>query len=168
MYIAWSLPPTTNVPISIPSEIILPVSLLIPHIHVETPIEPVGITSAGAMDVPKNIENVAWFAYGPVPGTKGSAVIAGHYGWKDEKASAFDDLHLLVVGDTIHVVDMSGATTTFAVREIKLYPFDADTAELFISTDGKSHLNLITCNGVWNTKLKTYSQRLVVFTDKVE
>lgn len=160
--------PTSDIIMNIPADIIPPTRLVIPRIKVEAAIEPVGVTSAGEMDVPKAIENVAWFANGTVPGLPGSAVVAGHYGWKNGKMSAFDDLHTLRAGDLLYVIDAQGATTTFAVREIKLYPFDANATEIFLSTDKKSHLNLVTCEGEWNAKLKTYSGRLVVFTDRVE
>jgi len=34
------------------------------------------------------------------------------------------------------------------------------------SSDAKAHLNLITCEGVWDKVSKSYSKRLVVFTDR--
>jgi hypothetical protein len=39
---------------------------------------------------------------------------------------------------------------------------------VFASNDGGAHLNLITCAGEWNKGKKSYSERLVVFADKVE
>ncbi|PIZ82226.1 MAG: class F sortase, partial [Parcubacteria group bacterium CG_4_10_14_0_2_um_filter_41_6] len=41
-----------------------------------------------------------------------------------------------------------------------------DVPEVFNSSDGKAHLNLITCTGVWNKEDNAFSERLVVFTDK--
>jgi hypothetical protein len=38
--------------------------------------------------------------------------------------------------------------------------------EIFTSKDGKSHLNIITCDWAWNKNTKHYPNRLVVFTDK--
>ena len=49
-------------------------------------VEDVGLTPGGAMDVPKGPSDVAWFDLGPRPGEVGSAVIAGHEGWKDNIA----------------------------------------------------------------------------------
>jgi LPXTG-site transpeptidase (sortase) family protein len=145
-----------------------PVRLKIPILRINAPIESVGVTALGAMDVPVSIENVAWFSLGTVPGEIGSAVIGGHYGWKDEKASAFDDLHQIQVGNLIHVISAAGNVATFEVREIKIYAWDSNANEIFTSTDGKSHLNLITCAGTWDAKNHTYLKRLVVFADKVE
>jgi hypothetical protein len=43
----------------------------------------------------------------------------------------------------------------------------ADATAVFISNDGSSHLNLITCDGVWDKQAKQYSKRLVVFADRI-
>lgn len=144
----------------------LPVRFKIPVIHVDSTIIPVGITSDGAMDVPKGPAEVAWLNLGPRPGENGSAVIAGHYGWKNNMPAVFDNLHKLGIGDKIFIKDDKEVTTIFVVREIRIYGKDEAAAEVFSSSGEKSHLNLITCAGIWNNAEKTRSERLVVFTDK--
>ncbi|MDO8524443.1 MAG: class F sortase [bacterium] len=144
-----------------------PTRLKIPKINVDAFIEYVGVTSAGAMDISENQDSVAWFKLGPRPGEKGSAVIAGHYGIKNKKGSVFDGLYKLRKGDKIYIKDDKGATISFVVRKSQRYDPNADASDVFISNDGKAHLNLITCEGVWNALFKTYSKRLVVFTDKI-
>jgi len=64
------------------------------------------------------------------------------------------------------VQDNKGKTITFVVREIKIFDSSEDTSGIFSLDDGKAHLNLITCEGTWNNIQKTYSNRLVVFTDR--
>jgi LPXTG-site transpeptidase (sortase) family protein len=78
----------------------------------------------------------------------------------------FNNLSRLQQGDKIYFVDEKGATVTFVVREIRTYDPAADASGVFGSNDGKAHLNLITCDGVWNDSSKQYSKRLVVFADK--
>lgn len=145
-----------------------PISLKIPKIGVDAAVEYVGIAKNGAIGVPQGPVNVAWFNQSAIPGTTGVAMIDGHFGWKDGIPAVFDDLHKLKVGDKVFVTDKSGLTTTFVVREIKKYKTKADASSLLKSTDGASHLNLVTCAGIWNPQAKTHSERLVVFTDKVE
>jgi len=157
---------TQNVIFSEQKEFGLPIHLTIPKIKVDTVFEHVGLTSDGAMDVPKKQENVAWFNLWPIPGEIGNAVIAGHYGWKGGKPSAFDNLYKLRIGDKIYIKDDKGQTITFVVRELRRYDENAEATDVFYSDDGKAHLNLITCEGVWNKDTKSYSKRLVVFTDK--
>ncbi|MCR4275873.1 MAG: class F sortase [Candidatus Parcubacteria bacterium] len=144
----------------------LPVRLKIPAIQVDAAVLPIGLDSGGAMDVPKGPVDVAWFDKGPRPGENGSAVIAGHFGWKENIPAVFDDLSSLRKGDKIYVENDTGEITTFVVRESRLFGEQGNAAEVFSSSDGKAHLNLITCEGVWNKETKSYSERLVVFADK--
>ncbi len=144
----------------------LPIYLKIPKINVDSAVENVGLAPDGAMDITKNIDNVSWFELGPRPGENGNAVIAGHYGRKNGKASVFDELYKLRKGDKIYIEDDKGVIITFVVRETRRYDPKANTSDIFGSNDGKAHLNLITCEGVWDKKSKQYSQRLVVFADK--
>jgi sortase (surface protein transpeptidase) len=124
------------------------------------------MTADGAMDIKKNPDDVAWYNLGARPGNIGSAVIAGHYGWENGKGSVFNELHTLQPGEEVSVTDERGGKVTFIVRESRRYDPDADASAVFLSNDGKSHLNIITCEGIWNAKQQTYSGRLVVFTDK--
>ena len=144
----------------------LPVRLKIPSINVDAPVEYVGLTPDGAMDVPKERAHVAWFNLGPRPGENGSAVIAGHYGWrKDKKGSVFDNLHTLRKGDTLYIEDDKGMVTSFVVRESRMYDPEADASDVFGSSDGRARLNLVTCEGVWDKVSQTYSKRRVVFAE---
>jgi len=118
------------------------------------------------MDVPKEQANVAWFELGPRPGDEGSAVIAGHYGSQSRRESVFDNLHKLHKGDKIYIEDDKGNIISFVVRESRRYNPGADASEVFNLNDGKSYLNLVTCEGVWDEVSQTYSKRLVVFTEK--
>ncbi len=146
----------------------IPINLKIPSINVDAAIEQVGTTPDGAMDVPKEPENVAWFNLGPRPRENGSSVIAGHSGYKDNKPAVFDSLYKLQQGDKIYIEDEFGATTIFVVRESRRYDPKADATSVFSSYDGLSHLNFITCTGAWNEKERTHSDRLVVFSDKID
>ena len=144
----------------------LPIRLRIPIIKIDAVINYVGLTSDGTMDIAKDPDKVAWYEFGPRPGENGSAVIAGHYGWIGDKGSVFNDLHTLKKGDEVSVIDVKGNNIVFVVRESRKYDPNADATIVFKSNDGKAHLNLITCEGVWIESQKTYSDRLVVFTDK--
>ena len=145
----------------------LPVRLKIPKINVDASLDYVGLTPDGAVDVPRGATTAAWFDLGPRPGNNGDAVITGHYGpWKNGQGSVFDDLDKLKKGDSLSIEDEKGKIAIFVVRESKKYNPKDDAPEVFGSNDGKAHLNLITCQGEWNSNSLTYSQRLVVFTDK--
>jgi len=145
----------------------LPVRLIIPIINVDSAIEDAFITPDGRMDVPSGSKNVAWFALGPRPGNTGSSVIGGHFGIRDGTPFVFYDLNKLKIDDRIYIVDDEGVVRVFAVSLIKSFDRDADSTTVFTSHDGAAHLNLITCEGVWNKVDDTYPSRLVIFTDLV-
>ena len=143
----------------------LPVRLKIPVIGVDSAIEDALITKDGRMDVPADSVNVAWFSLGPHPGKEGSAVIGGHFGIKDGVPFVFYKLDELKVGDKVYIVNDENNTLTFVVKSISLFDRNADATNVFTSSDGLAHLNLITCEGVWNKVNNNYPERRVVFTD---
>jgi len=151
-----------------PKEIVtfgIPVKLKIPIIKIDSKVESLGLTKDGAVDSPAGPSSTGWYNLGPRPGEVGSAVIDGHSGWSKGKA-VFDDLYKLKIGDKIYVEDDKGVTLTFSISKIMEYDPDVHAKEVFFSTDGKSHLNLITCAGVWDNLSKSHSSRLVIFTNK--
>lgn len=145
----------------------LPIKIQIPSIKVNTVIRYVGLAKDGSMGVPSNPSETAWYTLGPKPGETGSAVIAGHVNWWYGAKGVFEHLNDIKKGAKITVLDDKGKTTTFIVRSKHEYGQNEDASSVFISDDGTSHLNLVTCAGIWNKLTKSYSKRLVVFADKV-
>ncbi|MDP2641878.1 MAG: class F sortase [bacterium] len=142
----------------------LPARLKIPGLGIDVPVEHVGLTPEGTMGVPKGPTNVAWLNLGSRPGEVGSAVIAGHRGWKNNQEAVFDDLHKLRKGDDLYIETVAGRSIHFVVREIRVYDSDSYAPEVFSSSDG-AHLNLVTCTGIWDIFKKSSTERLVVFSD---
>lgn len=141
----------------------LPVRLKIPSINVDANIQQVGVSTDGEMEVPSNTVDVGWFKLGARPSEKGSAVISGHIDGENGIAGVFADLSKLKKNDLLYIEDDKGTLTAFVVRESRIYdPGYAD--EVFSRNDG-AHLNLITCEGLWDETKRSYSERLVVFTD---
>jgi LPXTG-site transpeptidase (sortase) family protein len=143
-----------------------PTRLQIPSIKVDASIERVGVNSKGEMDIPKLPGNTAWFDLGARPGQIGTAAIAGHLNWYNGATGVFANLNKLNIGDEILVQDDKGQDISFVVKKIRTYNPNEDASDVFISNDNKAHLNLITCDGVWDKRTKQYSKRLVVFAEK--
>lgn len=142
-----------------------PIHIKIPSIGVDATIEPVSVDADGFMDTPKLPSKAAWYEPGPRPGEAGNAVIAGHLDWYGGAKAIFVNLHKLKVGDSIIVRDELGAEHSFIIRGKRNYDAAADATDIFISSDGKARLNLITCSGSWNKKARQYSKRLVIFAE---
>lgn len=139
----------------------LPKRVRIPSIGVEAGFEYVGRTADGAMDIPKNPNDVAWYSLGPRPGEPGNAVIAGHVDWGG-KTAVFWKLDDLKAGDVVQVVAVDGRVYEFVVQWQRLY--DAETApvsEVFAQSDA-TEITLITCGGVFDRQTRQYLSRLVV------
>jgi len=162
--VAQAQAPQGKAPVPIGS----PIRIKIPSIRVNALVRKVGLTASGSMGVPKLPRDAAWYMLGPKPGEQGSAVISGHVNWLYGATGVFERLKALQPGDRITVQDDKGRSTSFIVREKREYGLKDDTTDVFRSYDGKSHLNLVTCSGVWDKAAKVYSKRLVVFADKVE
>lgn len=156
-------PPLTEVPIV---EKPIPTELSIESVGIKAPIELVGVVN-GAMGVPTLAENVGWYDLGAHPGDIGSAVFAGHVNWRDSPTAVFMNLKKVKIGDIVTVTNSDGSIVYFIVSKIENYPLYADTKEVFSSDDGLAHLNLITCNGLWDALIKSHASRLVVFTEKI-
>jgi len=147
----------------------VPVRLVIPSINLNADLESVGVTTSGAMDVPIGRENAAWFNLGPRPGQIGDAVIDGHYGfWVGGAPAVFNNLNKLSNGDIIYVEENNGMTVAFRVSGSAIYSPTQNDTNLFVSSDNQSHLNIITCQGIWNPSNKTYSDRLVILSNRLD
>lgn len=140
--------------------------LIIPSIHVRAPVEQVGVTPSGNMDVPGHNpwEDVGWLREGPQPGQPGSAVIDGHLDRPGGAPAVFWDLNKMHVGDSVMVTDANQHTAKFLVTKIVSYPpNNAPLNDIFQNNSG-SFLNLITCAGAWIPAEHQTTLRLVVYT----
>jgi sortase (surface protein transpeptidase) len=157
--------PAAAVPATLPPSptFARPVRLRIPKLGVDAPIDPVGDDKNGAMASPKGPARAGWYELGTRPGERGSAVVAGHSGYRDNRAAIFDELGRLAPGDAVTVIDKTGAEIAFVVRDARQFDPEADAADVFARADGR-YLNLITCTGAWSESAGTRAKRLVVFT----
>lgn len=156
-----------GVPQDLRESIGIPYRIRIPSIGIDSQIESVGVTKDAELEAPLDPLIVGWFALGPRPGQMGSAVIDGHYGWVNKRAAAFDRLSAIRVGSQIFVESKNGNSEVFVVRELRVFGKQENTKPVFFSDDGKSHLNLITCEGKWNKVSQSYAERLVVMSERV-
>jgi LPXTG-site transpeptidase (sortase) family protein len=147
----------------------MPTRLIIPRIGIDAHVQSVGLSwrGNGDMEIPTNFTDVAWYNGGPRPGMPGSAVIDGHLDGKDVPQAVFYNLKLLQPGDLVEVVDDTGDVLQFRVVGSKIYGYDTTTTDIFSGDTSKAGLNLITCTGDWDKNEKIYTERLVVFTERV-
>jgi LPXTG-site transpeptidase (sortase) family protein len=168
LFIYQESPLSDDEKIALQTSVTFPVKLSIEKIGVYASVEPVGVLDNNAMAVPSTKDDVGWYKFGPNPGDQGSAVFAGHVNWTGGQDAVFTSLNKLETGDVVKVLDNLGVVNNFVVTHKKDYSLDGNTNEVFSSSDGIKRLNLITCDGEWDPALKTHTERLVVFTEKIE
>ena len=142
----------------------LPDTLRIPSLEITAAVQHVGVTANGTMANPTNFTDVGWYKFGPAPGKRGSAVMAGHVDNGLALDGVFKHLGDLKKGDDIYVVNAGGKRLHFVVEDVVSYPYKDVPLETLFKRADKARLNLVTCEGNWVKKEKTYDQRLVVYT----
>ncbi|KIL37714.1 hypothetical protein SD71_00640 [Cohnella kolymensis] len=145
---------------------IVPSAIYIPSLKIEADVISLGLTKDGAMDVPKNDDDVAWFAPGYRPGTPGHAVLAGHVDSKTGPA-VFYKLRELSKGDKIVLTDKHNKKLTFKVIATAKYPYDDAPLEEIFGPSKSPLLNVITCTGAYSRSEGTHQERLVVTAELV-
>lgn len=144
-----------------------PVELRIDKIGATAPFEWVGVTPEGDMQAPDGWNNAAWYEPGPAPGEQGNAVVAGHYDAPGGDPALFYQLRSLAPGDRVTIMTEHDEELTFEVTEVEsVHVSEAPLKRIFGDTD-QHNLNLITCEGAWDSSAGMYDQRLIVYTTLV-
>jgi hypothetical protein len=166
----------------------VPLMLEIPAINVDIPVLGVGITSKDAMDAPEGPENdpvwqqAFWYRGSAVPGADSTALIAGHVDDPLGRPGAFANLDQLQPGDLVVVHDSrSGLDVRFSITGSQTYSLaqaaepavlaqiygagPADATGPMPSSDGLSHLTLITCAGIFVNG--THDHRIAVYATRI-
>jgi LPXTG-site transpeptidase (sortase) family protein len=141
-----------------------PVRLLIPKIGVDAPFTDLTLAPDGRLRPPPaaNTNLVGWYANGPSPGERGTAVIAGHVDTKTSVA-VFVYLRELRKGDTFQVVRADGSTASFVVDSAETFAKDRFPSERVYGDTGRAQVRLITCAGDYDRTVHDYKDNLVVF-----
>ncbi len=139
-----------------------PTHLRIPSIGVDATLIHLGLTAAGALQVPAEATPVGWYTGSPAPGADGPAVLAGHVTYNGARG-VFFRLSDLQPGARIEISRGSGATAVFTVTSLSSFSKDTfPTGEVYGHTDGPE-LRLITCAGDYDPVHHSYPDNLVVF-----
>lgn len=146
---------------------IMPSTLRIPRLSIDTNVQHVGYTEDGRMDEPDEWDEVAWFQYGYLPGAPGNAVVAGHLD-SDTGPAIFAGLYILERGDEVYVTGEDGEELTFRVTDIQRVEAENAPLDRIFGESETPRLNLITCEGHFDPDEEDYDHRLIVYTELVE
>lgn len=149
--------------------VVPPVSLTIPAVGIEVPIDPVGVEEDGQMEIPPLAERAGWYRFGSAPGEPaGTTVIAAHV---DSVASAglgpFARLVDVEPGTTVTVTSQDGSVRDYVVREVTTVPKASASWGPVFTRDGAPRLVLVTCGGTFQREVSSYTDNILVTADLV-
>jgi len=143
-----------------------PVALTIPAIGVRTPLERLGRTPQGSLQVPVSTTVAGWYTGSPRPGEIGSSVIAGHID-STQGPGVFFRLRLLRPGDLVYVRRSGGTLVVFRVYAEHMYPKSGFPTERVYGPTPDAELHLITCGGVFDQATGSYLSNVVVYAAQI-
>jgi hypothetical protein len=145
-----------------------PVRIRIPALKVDAPIVAANVDPSGALEVPDNVEQAAWYQAGAAPGQLGTAIVAAHVDYQG-KLGLFNGLHTLPKGAVIYITDVAGTVRQFRVIGGTLAPKnDPSTVQALAAASagsGRPRLALITCGGDLDSAKHTYYDNYVLLAD---
>jgi LPXTG-site transpeptidase (sortase) family protein len=148
------------------AKIPLPVALTIPAIGVQTSLIDLGLTAAGALQVPPSTAVAGWYTGSPRPGGIGPAVIAGHID-SHVGPGVFFHLAQLRPGDHVYVRRSDGTLAVFRVTTVQSYAKDHFPTLAVYGATPDAELRLITCGGTFDPQLGSYLNNTVVYAVQV-
>ncbi|MFH7593488.1 class F sortase [Streptomyces racemochromogenes] len=128
----------------------VPDRVTIPSLHVDAPLDTVGLDPQGVMREPDfaTPQDAAWYREGPTPGEAGAAAIVGHMDTPQAPRAVFFRLKDIARGGEIDVHRTDGTTAVFTVDAVDTFKKDAfPTSRVYGDTHGRAELRLITCGG---------------------
>jgi Sortase domain len=140
-----------------------PVRLVVPDVGIDAPVDPVGVTPDGLLQLPDDVHRVGWYRSGPVPGQpQGSAVLAGHVDSWNQGLGALSRLPSVEPGQQIAVTDAAGQLTRWQVVTRQLVVKQQLPLPELFTRSGPPRLVLLTCGGPFDERLRSYRDNLVV------
>jgi sortase (surface protein transpeptidase) len=151
---------------AVPGQVARPVSLTIPLIGVQTQLITLGLTAAGALQVPSTTSVAGWYTGSPRPGAIGSAIIVGHID-SITGPGVFFRLSQLRPGDKVYVRRADGTLVEFRVTSVQTYLKDRFPTEAVYGPVPDAELRLITCGGAFDPATGHYLSNVVVYATEV-
>ncbi|WP_111718694.1 class F sortase [Homoserinimonas sp. OAct 916] len=140
-----------------------PIRLRINDLDIDMTVEPIGLATDGAMALPENPADAAWYRYGAWPGSdQGSIVIAAHVDSLNYPLGPMARLPEAVPGTQIIVTTADGTEVVYVVAdEGFVVKRDVPWADVFDRT-GEPRLTIVTCGGEFDYERRTYLSNVIV------
>ncbi|MEX1287100.1 MAG: class F sortase [Acidimicrobiia bacterium] len=145
-----------------------PVRIRVGGIEAEAPVIPVGVEDDGQMEIPRDVDEIGWYSFGPAPGEGGSAVLSGHVSGGSQGRGVFYDLKRVELGDEVEIDHADGTTTRYRVVAVETIDKGELPTDRIFARDGDPKLTLITCGGSFSRSLNSYDSNIVVVAEPIQ
>lgn len=157
----------TPTPLPVPGQGAQLVRIVIPKAKVDHRVVTKGLTPRREMEDPGSKDDVAWYNFSTLPGLGSNAVLSGHVDWYTGERGVFWFLRDLKEGDEARVYYSDGTVIVYRVTQSEV--FDAKNAPVAEITGPTTtdRLTMITCEGVFQRSSGDYTERRVVYAERV-
>jgi Sortase domain len=141
-----------------------PVRVEISRIGVRASVLPVGKNRDGTVGVPPlhRPHHAGWYRHGPAPGSRGAAVLLGHY--DDLRGPAvFYRLGEVRPGDVVRVVRRDRRVAVFRVDATEQVPKGRFPHQRVYGPVRYAGLRLVTCGGTFDHAAHSYRDNVIVY-----
>lgn len=157
----------TPTPLPTPGQGAQLVQIVIPKAKVDHRVVTKGLTPRREMEDPGGKDDVAWYNFSTLPGFGSNAVVSGHVDWYTGERGVFWFLRDLKEGDEAQVHYSDGTVVTYRVTHTEVFGANnAPVAEITGPTVS-DRLTMITCDGVFQRSSGDYTDRRVVYAERV-
>jgi LPXTG-site transpeptidase (sortase) family protein len=138
----------------------------ISRLDIKARVMSLGLKPGGQLEAPANIYDAGWYKTSSFPGQPGAVLIDGHSG---DPNAIFINLKDLVGGDIILIERGDGKKIKYKVVQTEVLPKDSvDMSRLMVPfVVGTNGLNIITCDGQFDSNSSSYNNRLIVYAKQV-
>ncbi|MBC2179833.1 class F sortase [Listeria booriae] len=141
-----------------------PTRIIFDKTHESAEIKEVGTDADGRMYIPDGLQDVYWYKFGPSPGDKGNAIIAGHRDWGGE-LGLFQYLEKVKIGEKITIEYGDKTAQKFVVKSRNSYSV-SDVPKDTMNTQKGNKVTLISCTGSFDKDKDGYQSREVVILEQ--
>ncbi|GAB7107329.1 hypothetical protein JCM4814A_56430 [Streptomyces phaeofaciens JCM 4814] len=141
--------------------------LVIPYLDIDAPVMELRLDGKGRLPAPPEEDTnlVGWYATGPAPGERGTAVAVGHLDTDTDRA-VFWGLSQLAPNHPVQVRRADGRIAVYTVDKLRTYEKARFPNKEVYGDRGRAELRLITCGGAFDRRTG-YAGNLVVFAHLV-
>jgi hypothetical protein len=139
-----------------------PVRVRIPSLGVDSPLERLGRSRGGIVEVPAHWSRAGWYRNGPRPGEYGAAVILGHVDSPTGPA-VFAGVAGLRAGARVLVTRADGSSVAFRVTRVEQHRRSVFPVKAVYWPTLRPELRLVTCGGRYDRAGGGYQSNVIVF-----